>query len=190
MNWIAFAMPIHQARTGRVGPLAAGLHATWSERIRAAARRLRRDGGEQPVELASQRVVALAGAGLEAGAVGDLDAPALIADEPRALQLARGHGDARPAHAEHLREKLLRQVEFARADAVVGREEPPAHALLHAVHVIARRGLRHLVEHGLRVAANDVGEFGMLVERTPEAVGAHPERLPGHLADRLQRSAV
>jgi len=56
--------------------------------------------------------------------------------------------------------------------------------------VIARRGLRHLVEHGLRVAANDVGEFGMLVERTPEAVGAHPERLPGHLADRLQRSAV
>jgi hypothetical protein len=34
------------------------------------------------------------------------------------------------------------------------------------------------------------GEFGMLVERTPEAVGAHPECLPGHLADRLQRSAV
>src|ERR1051325_7793115 len=120
---------------------------------RGTTRRSHRRAGEQAVEVAPQRVVALAGARLEAGAVGDLDAAALVADEPGARQLAGGHGDARTAHAEHLGEELLREVEFARADAVLGHQEPAAHPLLHAVHVIAGSRLRDLVEHRLRVAA-------------------------------------
>jgi hypothetical protein len=73
--------------------------------------------------------------------------------------------------------ELLRELEFVRAHAVVRHQKPAAHALLHAMHMVARSGLRDLVEEPLRVAAHELRELGELLQRTPKGVGPHPERL-------------
>src|SRR3712207_9446371 len=69
-------------------------------------------------------------------------------------------------------------------------EKPPAHARLHAVHLVAGRGVRDLVEQALRVAPRDAEELGVLLDRAPEMVGAHLQRLSGYLADRLDRKST
>lgn len=54
--------------------------------------------------------VALARCGLQASPVNYLDFAALVGDEPRLLEFSGDGRDARARHAQHVREKLLRQM--------------------------------------------------------------------------------
>ena len=68
--------------------------------------------------------VALAGCRLETFAVHDFDRAADVADQLPPLQRARGDRDRTPAHAEHVAEILVREMQAIRVRAIVGHEEP------------------------------------------------------------------
>jgi hypothetical protein len=66
---------------------------------------------QQPLVLGVDDSIAVAGGGLEALAVNNGNAAASVVDQPGLLQHSGGDGDGRPMHAEHLREKFMRERE-------------------------------------------------------------------------------
>jgi hypothetical protein len=102
--------------------------------------------------------IAFARGGFQPFAVDDGDVPACGADESGMLQRASDDTDGLALHAEHHRQKLMAQLTILVVHPVVRHQQPTSASLLHVMKLIARRGLHHLREEGLRVASNDVAE--------------------------------
>ena len=99
---------------------------------------------EQTVIFPLDDPVALACGRLQARPVEDGNAAPAVADEPGLLEDASDGVDARPAHAQHLREEFLGQRKCIRRHAVVGHEQPAGAPLLDCVKAVAGGCLRHL----------------------------------------------
>jgi hypothetical protein len=100
--------------------------------------------------------VAFARGHFEFVAVHDVDSGAAVLDGFALLQYSGSEGDTWSVGAEHGGKKIVRERETARADAVVGHEEPAGEALLHFMKAIARGGLRdlHTLQDGVAVEAH------------------------------------
>src|SRR5581483_201235 len=143
------------------------------------AARLRQDA--RAVVHVLDDAVTLAGRRLEALAVEDADAAAAVLDQLAVLQRGRRPRDADPAHAEHVREELLRQAEFVGAHPVARHEQPAREALLDLVKAVARRGLGNLGEQRVRVAVDALLQRRGLAHFPGEARRRHPQRAAGAL---------
>ncbi len=73
---------------------------------------------------------------------------------------------------------------------VVRHQQPAAAALFQRVEVIAGRGLRDLVEEGMRIVTHHSAQGGVLRQRFREQVGFHPQAGTGHLDVDAGRRAV
>src|SRR3954452_19502859 len=85
-------------------------------------------------------LVTFASGCLETTAVQDRDVAAVIADEDPVLQRSGGLGDADPTHAQHMPEKLVREMNCVRVRAVLSHQQPAGKTRLD--HVEARTGGR------------------------------------------------
>jgi hypothetical protein len=74
----------------------------------------------------------------ERRAIDDVDETATVANEAGALQQAGRDRHRGAAHAEHLREKLLRQRDRIAVDAIVGLQQPAGKPGLERMERIAR----------------------------------------------------
>src|SRR4030095_7281151 len=115
----------------------------------------RRRSAKCPGVVGLHDVVARTGGTLESGAVEDRDDPAGVSDQAEGLQPARRDRDRGALRAQHLTEKLLRELEAIGSHAVVSHEQPARAARANGVTLIARQALRDLTDHRLRVAAED-----------------------------------
>ncbi|SIT52025.1 hypothetical protein BN2476_1670002 [Paraburkholderia piptadeniae] len=128
---------------------------------------------EEAVEFAVDDGVALARAGFEAFAVEDADVPAAVVDEAVAVEFAGGFGDAFAAHAEHVGDQLLGDVELGGSAAVGLEQQPSAQLPAQGVMAVAGGRLGDLGEQRVHVeqheAAHEVGAGEVL----SQGVSAH-----------------
>ena len=68
------------------------------------------------------------------------------------MQGARRSRNAGPLHPQHHGQELLREQKLIRLHAVVRHQQPAATSLLYGMKLIARGGLRDLVEEGVSIA--------------------------------------
>src|SRR6185437_938601 len=94
-------------------------------------------------------------------------APAVV-NRPRGLQPARRNGYGGALNTEHLSEKFLCERKVVGADAILRHEEPARTALFHAMPLVARGALCHLIEYGLGVPQHDLLEGRAPRECAPE----------------------
>jgi hypothetical protein len=90
--------------------------------------------------------------------------------------LLKGAGDdrhRRTVHAEHDGEELMTQLELVAVDAVVRFEKPAAASLAQRVQPVARAGLNHRRQEGLRVAANQPVQRSTPLDLTPKRRQSH-----------------
>ena len=120
--------------------------------------------------------VAAAGGGFQPGMIDDADVAAPVADEAAPLQGGGRRGDPDPAHAEHVREELLREVEFPRADAIARHQQPAREARLDPVKAIARGGLGDLRHQRGGVAMQRALQRDARPQALAQARGAHAQR--------------
>ena len=124
--------------------------------------------GGQAVGEFTDHGIALAGGGFKAFTVKDVDVAALVFDEADALERACRHGHGSATRAEHLREKLLRDVKLIVLNAILEHEEPAREPLLHLVEAVAGDELAE--DEGLRLNAvlNGLPQRLQALERVPD----------------------
>src|SRR5262245_38682875 len=142
----------------------------------------------QIVELPPDDVVTLAGAGLKAWTVDDVDDPAGVSDEDVGLADGGASGQRYTAHSQHLTEKVLCEGTAWRAHPVRGHEEPPGGALARMMQTIAGDVLRQLhhcrLEETVELSVQDpIGR-----QHLSEVAGLESEGLSGDLAERGVRA--
>jgi hypothetical protein len=103
--------------------------------------------------------IALAHAGLEAFAVDDGNHASRILDDSRSLQRIGHHADPFAAHAEHVRDRLLRHPDAAVCASVHAHEHPAAPLLLDGVMTVAYGRLRELRQQALHVAHHHLAQM-------------------------------
>ena len=74
----------------------------------------------------------------ELRSVQDADVPAARADHVLALKHMQGHGDPRPAYAEHQRQELVRELKIVAVRPVVRHEKPAGQPCLTVWRALAR----------------------------------------------------
>src|SRR6185437_15379246 len=92
---------------------------------------------------------------LQACAIRHRDPAPAVVYRSRGLQPARRNGYGGALNTEHLSEKFLRERKVVRADTILRHEEPARTALFHAMPLVARGALCHLIEYGLGVPQHD-----------------------------------
>lgn len=97
------------------------------ERERAARAR---GSEQQPIEMRSNRAVALARFALEPFAIEHGHMAVLVADQPRLLERAGDQGHRRPLRAEHDGEEFMTQSEAVAVDAILRGQQPASASLL------------------------------------------------------------
>ncbi len=111
-------------------------------------------------DLVPDDAVTLAGHLLQFAAIQDLDPAATGADQAGTLQRAQREIDRGPLHAEHLREKLLRERDLVAVGSIPRVEQPSGEPPLDPVKRVACRGLLDLQQHRLVVADDRIPEPG------------------------------
>ena len=81
---------------------------------------------QQAVEFFFHHRVALAYAPFQLWTIQYNDFAAAVVNQPVRLQVAGGLGDALPAHAQHVRDQLLRHPQFIAWQAVQAQQQPAA----------------------------------------------------------------
>src|SRR4051812_21621354 len=143
-------------RTVQLGPASFKLFSADSRRMSIAE-------CQQPLILAANDAVALARSVGEALCIENDDLAATGADEAVDLQRAKHFGDARPAHAKHLRQEFVRDVEFLGADTVLRRQKPPAAALNDRMQAVAGHPLHDLCVECCMVTPQQMHQRTLLV---------------------------
>jgi len=111
--------------------------------------------------------------------ISDSDLSALIPNQTGALQLSSGLRDSFTAHNHHVGNQLLRHGQLIRCQTIQAQQQPPAELLVNLVVVpIADRGLRHLGDHRLGVAQQQMHGRTITFELILEQVGPKPESVP------------
>ena len=100
---------------------------------------------EQTVQLLGDHFVAFAAGRLQSLSIENGDHATVIINQPGLLEGARhgSHGGA--AHAEHLGQELMRELELVSAHPVVAHQQPATNAFLDGVTTVADDGLRNMV---------------------------------------------
>lgn len=163
----AFAVPVGTRNLDRSLTLHSRLGAL-AKRGRVGARRMP-DGGvrtqsEEAVVFGLDHAVALARAFLQPGAIDDRDVPAVIADQPRCLELSRRFGDAFAAHPQHSGNRLVGDIELLAGQQIQREQQPAAQLLVHRMVAGAHHALAHLRHLGLRIAQAEPLEDTMLIQ--------------------------
>ena len=96
---------------------------------------------DQAVMLDFDHVVTLATALFQNLPVDDLDVAALVADRALILQTAGDETDGFTLDAQHMRDELVRHLQFIRPRAVMRHQHPAAEPLFGGVQAIADGGL-------------------------------------------------
>jgi hypothetical protein len=91
---------------------------------------------KQLVKLPPKRPVTFAGSGFQPLPVQNLEFPPAVADQTRSLEIAGSHRHALAMHAQHLREKLLRDLELVGLYPVKGNQQSAGEALLDGVPTV------------------------------------------------------
>src|SRR5262245_3818243 len=133
------------------------------------------------IDLAADRLVAFARARLQPGPIDDLDMAAVIANKLRLLQRISDDRHGRAAHAQHLREELVGQLDVVAFEPVAGLQQPAAQAGFDGVQGIAGGGLLHLDEQHLAVVHDDVADGPALFRGLPKARGRDARARALHL---------
>ena len=82
--------------------------------------------------------IAFTGCALETVPVGDPDPATAMLDQSTALENTDRNGDSRPAHAKHLSEEHLRELEVASPGSILRKKKPPRTPFFSNMHPIAR----------------------------------------------------
>jgi hypothetical protein len=81
--------------------------------------------------------IAFTGCALETVPVGDPDPATAMLDQSTALENSDRNGDSRPAHAEHLSEEDLGELEVTPSRTVLRQEEPSSTSFFRDMHTVA-----------------------------------------------------
>src|SRR6202521_4792347 len=84
---------------------------------------LRNDVGQETIELRLDHLVALTRPRLQARAIEHGDSASLRTDQPSALQLPGGFGDAFTAHAQHVGDQFLGHGKFVRLQTIEAEQQ-------------------------------------------------------------------
>lgn len=114
---------------------------------------------EQAPILARDGLITFAGSVLEPNSVKDGYSPVLIADQSRFLKLPRCNADSGPAHAEHDRDKILRQRKLLPAAPVMSSQQPARQTLAKFVMRVACRCLGNLNGEQLHITQQDIADI-------------------------------
>src|SRR6202790_3165297 len=151
---------------------------------------LRDDVGQETIELRLDHLVALARPRLQTRAIEHGDPASLVTDQPSALQLPGGFGDAFTAHAQHIGDQFLGHGELVRLQTIQTQQQPPAQLLVDRMMPIAYRRLRHLGDQRLGVAQQEVHGRSETPELILEQFGLEQESVPGALHHRAARRGL
>src|ERR1051325_517824 len=124
--------------------------------------------GQKVVEFFCNFRIALAGELFEPLPVKNGEPATLIANQVHLLKLFCYFADAGAAHAEHVRHKLLRQLELVCPDAIVEHEQPASQPSLYLMAGVANHGLRYLGDQRMRVTKERVLKLPASAELFPK----------------------
>jgi nitrogen-specific signal transduction histidine kinase len=113
-----------------------------------------------------------------------------ITNDAQLLQLAGRLGDAFAAHAEHVRDELLRHLQLIARETIERQQQPAAQLLFERVMPVADRGLRHLRNERLGVTQQDVEHFAVAIEFLLEPVAGQAIGVAGALHDGAARRGL
>jgi hypothetical protein len=141
---------------------------------------------ESTLDLRSDRRVALARRRFEARPVHDRDNTASVADKAGLLQDVRRERYATSPHAEHYREKFMREPKAVRPCAVMRGQEPPAAAFLERMEAIAGSGLRQLHDSDMSIFLDIIVERLALRHLLAQGTGPDAKASTWDLDHRLE----
>ena len=124
---------------------------------------------------------------LQAANIQNRQVATAVADEIATLQCARraGHSDA--THAEHVRQKLVRDVELAGMRAIACHQQPASQTRFHQMKSCAGRRLHELCKEDIQVAIEGGARGRIAFDLACERGGVDAPRVAGALHQRAQR---
>ena len=146
---------------------------------------------QQAIRLAGDYVIAFTAGRFQPGTVEYVDETALIPDQPLVLELARHVRHTGPPHAQHAREKFLRQRQLGAPDAVLRLQEPAGAARPDWVQAVTGRVLAELRAPRLGIACQHADELTPALRHgLVKHLHGHSERRPRHLDERRKGHTV
>src|SRR6202158_4231915 len=145
---------------------------------------LRREIGQETIELRLDHLIALTGPRLNTRAIEHGDPPSLVTDQLGVLQLPGSVGHAFASHAQHVGYQFLSHGELVRSQTIETQQQPPAQLLIDRMMAIAHRRLRHLGDQRLGVAQQEMHGRTETPELILEQIGLKPESVPRALHHR------
>ena len=109
-----------------------------------------------------------------------------MSNEAGFFQNAHRHRDAGTPDAQHLRQKLLRQIEPVASNAVLRHEQPPRATLLDNVQPVTGSRLRHRFKDELAVTMEQFVERLAFYGELGKICRGNASRLTRDLSDRLE----
>ena len=106
----------------------------------------------RPIVMQLDAFIALAGSVLQGLDVDNIDAPPRVLDHARLLQRVRHWAYARSLYSQHLREKLLREMQIVASCQIAGTKQPTTKPSLSIMRCHASYRLLRLCVHNLLVA--------------------------------------